>query len=79
MALEPWQQRIIKEFRDLCDKIDALTIFMLGSLFTTLPEKDQDLLRRQNDAMWDYHNVLLARMARFMIPSSKQHGGTPSA
>lgn len=62
----PHQQRVVDEQVELSDKLVKLSAFISGGpVFTTLPARDQDLLRRQRDCMTEYHEILEARIGAF--------------
>ena len=63
--MSPHEDRVLVERRDLGDKLDKLDAFIAGDVFTTLPDEDQSLLKRQADAMRKYENILDQRIARF--------------
>jgi hypothetical protein len=66
MELQPHQQRVIDEKTELDKKATALSHFIGNSdIFPTLDEAEQERLREQNDVMWQYSEILGARIAAF--------------
>lgn len=63
--LQPFQQRVVDEQKDLAEKIVKLQTFTNTSVFTLLPSPDKDLLQRQLACMKEYYNILSFRIARF--------------
>jgi hypothetical protein len=64
--MQPHQQRVVNELKELTDKREKLAIFIGGSLtFTTLPTDEQSRLRRQFDIMVQYEGVLQERIDHF--------------
>ena len=59
------QQRVVSEKSELDGKIEKLNAFGKGDLFLTLPEAEQDRLRRQSTIMGMYSGVLGERIAAF--------------
>lgn len=65
-ALLPHQQRVVDEKADLDKKAEALSAFIGHSpIFATLDAEEQELLKEQNDVMWQYSEILGSRIARF--------------
>lgn len=64
--LAPHQQRVVDEKAELDKKATALRQF-IGSnpLFDTIDAAEQERLRKQNDVMWQYSEILGARIAAF--------------
>lgn len=60
-----FQQRVVDEAEELEVKVTALKIFLLGSIFLTLDDREQTLLSAQYEAMRAYLAVLKARIKRF--------------
>jgi hypothetical protein len=66
MELQPHQQRVIDEKTELDKKATALSQFIGNSyIFPNLDEAEQERLREQNDVMWQYSEILGARIAAF--------------
>lgn len=65
-TLAPHQQRVVDEKTALDEKATALTNFIgLSPIFETLDAAEQERLREQNDVMWQYSEILGARIAAF--------------
>jgi hypothetical protein len=66
MQLRPHQQRVIHEKTDLDTKATALSKFIAESaIFPTLDAAEQDRLKEQCEVMWEYSEILGARIAAF--------------
>ena len=66
MNYQPHQQRIVDEKTELDTKATALSQFIGHSpIFDTLDAADQERLKEQNDVMWQYSEILGARIAGF--------------
>jgi hypothetical protein len=65
-SMEPHQQRVVDEKVDLDKKAVALSQFIGHSpIFETLDSAEQWLLKEQNDVMWQYSEILGARISAF--------------
>lgn len=65
-TLAPHQQRVVDEKADLDKKATALSQFIgNGSIFPTLDKAEQNRLREQCEVMWQYSEILGARIAAF--------------
>lgn len=66
-ALQPHQQRVVDEHRELNEKIDKLGAFIVDKpqIFLRLPLEEQDLMHRQYAAMRAYSDILVERIAGF--------------
>ena len=66
MTLQPHQQRVIDEKTELDKKATALSEF-IGSnpIFCTINPEEQERLKEQNEVMWQYSEILGARIAAF--------------
>lgn len=64
-AMQPHQQRVIDEKRELDEKRQKLTTFIGGDVYRTLDKVEQSRLNRQLEAMTLYSNVLKERIAAF--------------
>jgi hypothetical protein len=64
-TLQPHQERVVAELRELDEKLVKLKAFFDGKIFPTLPEEEQDRLVRQHNYMNAYSNVLGERIAAF--------------
>ena len=66
MPLSPNQQRVVDEKAELDKKAHALSHFIGHSqIFETLDPAEQERLKEQNDVMWQYSEILGARIAAF--------------
>jgi hypothetical protein len=66
MELQPHQQRVVDEKAELDKKAHALSDFIGNSdIFPTLDAAEQERLKEQNDVMWQYSEILGARIAAF--------------
>jgi hypothetical protein len=64
--MQPHQERVVAEERELDSKIEKLHVFIEDSpTFTGLPKTEQDRLRRQKFAMQIYRDILRERIAAF--------------
>lgn len=64
--LAPHQQRVVDEHTELKSKAKLLSHFIgFNQIFETLDEKEQELLREQNDVMWLYVEILGKRITAF--------------
>ena len=60
------QQRVVIEKEELDKKANALSGFIgLNPVFETLDPAEQERLKEQNDIMWQYSEILGARIAAF--------------
>jgi hypothetical protein len=66
MELQPHQQRVVDEKRELDEKLTKLGAFGRTELFKTLPEDEQGRLNRQHSLMEQYSAVLGERIAAFL-------------
>lgn len=65
-GLQPHQQRVVTEKAELDEKATALSNFIGTSpVFDTLDASEQERLKEQNDVMWQYSEILGARIAAF--------------
>lgn len=68
--MQPHQQRVVDEKTELDTKAKALSEFIGNSpIFETLDPAEQERLKEQNDVMWQYSEILGARIAAFPAPS----------
>ena len=66
VELQPHQQRVVEEKNELDTKARALSQFIgCNPIFSTLDAAEQERLREQNDVMWQYSEILGARIAAF--------------
>lgn len=71
--MQPYQERVVVEYNELCEKLDKLTKFIdkgieqtnKGSVFDAMDVVDQSLLLKQFNVMTDYRNILSERISRF--------------
>lgn len=64
--LQPHQRRVVNEKAELDTKANALSNFIGTSpTFDTLDPAEQERLKEQNDVMWQYSEILGARIAAF--------------
>ena len=62
----PHQQRVVGEKSDLDTKATALSNFIgTNPIFEKLDPAEQERLKEQNDVMWQYSEILGARIAAF--------------
>lgn len=67
-ALPPHQQRVLDEKQDLDIKASALSQFIgHNPIFNTLDPAEQERLKEQNDVMWQYSEILGARIKAFNV------------
>lgn len=68
--MQPHQQRVVAELKDLTEKRERLGAFVAGAgngIFATLPTDEQVRLRRQHDIMVQYEGVLQERIDHFPV------------
>lgn len=65
MDLQPHQQRVVDEHKELSDKLSKLLSFFQGSIFPTLSDAERSRLRNQARFMDGYAAVLEERIAAF--------------
>ena len=66
MTLQPHQQRVIDEKTELDKKATALSEFIVNNpIFCTINSEEQERLKEQNEVMWQYSEILGARIAAF--------------
>ena len=64
--MEAHQQRVVDEKTELDKKAKALSDFIGGSAtFEAIDSDEQDRMKEQNDIMWQYSEILGARIAAF--------------
>lgn len=67
-TLPPHQQRVLDEKQDLDIKGSALSQFIgCNPIFNTLSPAEQERLKEQNDVMWQYSEILWARINAFNL------------
>lgn len=67
MNLQPYQQRVFDEYKDLMAKKDKLVDFIITPVFAALPVIERHLLDRQLMAMSEYRDVLVLRLSLWGI------------
>lgn len=75
MNLQPHQQRVLVELRELSEKQDALKLFLRTDRARQVEQGELDLLSMQANAMALYAQCLAMRIARWLeepqaIPSA---------
>ncbi len=66
MELQPHQQRVVAEKSELDKKATALSNFIGNNpAFENIDSEEQERLKEQNDIMWQYSEILGARIAAF--------------
>ena len=64
--MQPHQQRVVDEKKDLDEKLDRLKAFLETSpIFNGLPADERERLGRQFDVMAEYSSILSQRIAAF--------------
>lgn len=63
--MEPYQERVIEEKRELDDKIEKLKTFMNDEVFDELPQKEKENMSIQLSAMFTYSSALKSRIEAF--------------
>jgi len=66
VALQPHQERVVEEKKDLDTKIDKLKDFVEGPIHSTLVEDEQKRLATQLHHMKEYATALGQRIAAFV-------------
>jgi hypothetical protein len=65
-ALQPHQERVVAEHKELGEKIDKLKAFIMESpIFQKLPDAERSRLNQQYDVMVQYSRILSARIEAF--------------
>lgn len=65
MTLQPHQQRVIEEKRDLNEKIHKLTVFLASAASTQVSLSEARLMHEQLNHMLQYSKVLQRRIELF--------------
>lgn len=76
MPLQPHEERVIAEKRELDEKIAKLDTFIYGkrnTVFQSLEQIDQSLLEEQFNVMRLYSELLRDRIARFKQKEGATH------
>ncbi len=63
--MQAFQERVVEEKRELDDKIQKLTDFIGGTIFTSLDEAERSRLSIQLQHMNGYSEILRQRIAAF--------------
>jgi hypothetical protein len=63
--MQPFQQRVVEEKRELDEKIEKLDVFIRSEAFMWLTLTEQDQLNRQYSAMDEYSRILGERISGF--------------
>ena len=63
--MAPHQERVVKEKKELDEKLSKLDAFCLTDMFASLPFEEQGRLNRQHSAMEVYSRILAERIAAF--------------
>ncbi len=65
MSLQPHEQRVVEEKRDLDEKLNKLGAALNGTLKGKVSDADFSLLCEQERVMRDYSEILRRRIANF--------------
>jgi uncharacterized protein YydD (DUF2326 family) len=63
--MQPFQQRVVEEVRELRGKLDKLNQFVQTEMFNQLPDAEKARMLKQRSLMSDYADVLDERIAAF--------------
>ena len=63
--MQPHQERVVTEKKELDEKLSKLALFMGGVTFANLPAAEKERLFRQEELMAKYSVVLGERIAAF--------------
>lgn len=64
--MQQYQQRVVDEKTELDKKANSLSQFIgTSDIFLMLDPAEQERLREQNEVMWQYSEILAARIAAF--------------
>jgi hypothetical protein len=63
--VQPFQQRVVEESRELRYKLDKLNTFVETEMFNQLPVDEKDRMQRQRSLMDQYADVLDERILHF--------------
>lgn len=64
--MKQYQERVIKERRELEEKATKLSKFIgLSPLFDDINQDEQELMKEQCEIMWQYYEILCWRIATF--------------
>lgn len=72
-ALQPHQQRVVEEHKQLKGNLERLNTFIVGkgSIWTALSDREKELLIMQAHAMQSYAAILVERI-RMWVPDYEQ-------
>lgn len=65
MSMQPYQQRVVEEKRELSERLAKLLAFFQTDTFAALPEAERSRLRNQARFMDGYAAVLEERIVAF--------------
>lgn len=65
--MQPFQQRVVEECRELRGSLDKLNQFVETEMFNQLPHVEKGRMLRQRSLMNDYADVLDERIANFKL------------
>lgn len=66
MGLQPHQQRVVDEKKELDDKATKLSNFIgENPIFANIDAEEQERLKEQCEIMWQYSEILGKRIAAF--------------
>ena len=63
--MKPHEQRVVEEKKELDIKLDKLTEFMKGDIYSTVSAYERSRLYRQYSIMREYSAVLAERIVHF--------------
>lgn len=63
--MQEWQQRVVTERDELCEKLAKLRQFKNTADFAKMDREPRDLMEKQENCMQHYADVLGARIALF--------------
>ena len=63
--MQPHQQRVVDEKKELDDKLTKLMLFLTGKVYLSLAPEEQKRLQDQSKMMAQYSSILGARIAAF--------------
>lgn len=66
--MQPHQQRVVDELRELSDRREKLQAFIAGAsngVFEKLPSDEKERMRHQKDIMVQYEDILKERIDHF--------------
>ena len=64
--MQPHQERVVNEKKELDEKLDKLKAFIeTSSVFKSLPDDERRRLELQFDVMTEYSSILSQRIAAF--------------